>query len=97
MHLLTYAAAFLAAPLTAVAIPINNAAPAGSQVSRPLFARQMTAPPPCVRMDPPPTQEETEARFADFVEAFVGQSKNITKAFEYIVEDYIVRPYESAL
>jgi hypothetical protein len=35
-------------------------------------------------------QNETAARFAAFVEAFVGKSKNITKAFEYIAEDYIV-------
>ncbi|KAK4096957.1 hypothetical protein N658DRAFT_562110 [Parathielavia hyrcaniae] len=40
-------------------------------------------------MNPPPTQEETGARFAAFVEVFVGKSKNLPKAFEYIVADYI--------
>jgi hypothetical protein len=42
-------------------------------------------------MEPPPTQEETEARFNAFVEAFVGKSKKLATAFEYIAEDYIVR------
>lgn len=42
-------------------------------------------------MNPPPTQKQTDIRFQAFAEAFVGKSKNITKAFEYIVADYIVR------
>lgn len=90
MRPLALAVAFLAAPLAAVAIPTSNAAVAGVPSRSPLFARQRTAPPPCVRMNPPPTQEETNARFEAFVEAFVGRSKNITKAFEYIAADYIV-------
>lgn len=70
--------AFLAAPLAAVATPT-------------IWARHLKAPPPCVRMNPPPTQKQTDIRFQAFAEAFVGKSKNITKAFEYIVADYIVR------
>lgn len=81
--------ALLAAPLSAVAIPTSNAAVAG-KASTLMIARQQQAPPPCVRMDPPPSQEGTEARFNAFVEVFVGQSKNLYKAFEYIAADYIV-------
>lgn len=91
MRLRTCAVTLLAAPLAAVAIPTNNAAIAGVPTGL-LSSRQAGGPPPCVRMDPAPTQEETEARFEAFVEAFVGSSKNITKAFEYITEDYIVCP-----
>ncbi|KAK4223357.1 hypothetical protein QBC38DRAFT_373288 [Podospora fimiseda] len=55
-----------------------------------LLARQARRQPaPCVRQNPPPSQAELEVRFNDFVDAFVGRNKNITKAFEYIVEDYI--------
>jgi hypothetical protein len=41
-------------------------------------------------MNPAPSQNETDTRFEAFVQAFVGKSKNITKAFEYIAADYIV-------
>lgn len=47
-------------------------------------------PPPCVRQTPAPSQAQTEARFQDFVGAFIGPQKNITAAFEYITVDYIV-------
>ncbi|KAK0702421.1 hypothetical protein B0T21DRAFT_266549, partial [Apiosordaria backusii] len=46
-------------------------------------------PTPCVRQTPEPSQEETDARFAEFVEVFVGSKKNISRAFEFIVDDYI--------
>jgi hypothetical protein len=82
MHLLPCVVALLASPLSAVALPAGNVAVA---------PRQRQAPPPCVRMDPAPTQNETKARFNAFVEVFVGQSKNLYEAFEYIAEDYIVR------
>lgn len=81
MHLLTCVVALLAAPLSAVALPTSSVA---------VTSRQRQAPPPCVRMDPAPSQNETEARFNAFVEAFVGQSKNLYEAFTYIAEDYIV-------
>ncbi|AEO59472.1 hypothetical protein MYCTH_2307822 [Thermothelomyces thermophilus ATCC 42464] len=78
--LMSMLVAVLAAPLSVVAAPTGNI----------MAARQApVAPTPCVRQDPPPTQEETEARFNDFVEKFVGRSKSIAKAFEYIAEDYI--------
>ncbi|KAK4151655.1 hypothetical protein C8A00DRAFT_16974 [Chaetomidium leptoderma] len=85
MHLLTCVAALLAAPLSVAALPTSNAGEPTSLLS----ARQRRAPPPCVRMDPAPTEEETNARFAAFVEAFVGKSKSISKAFEHIAADYI--------
>ncbi|KAL2140934.1 hypothetical protein VTI28DRAFT_3031 [Corynascus sepedonium] len=79
--------AVLTAPLSAVAIPTGNL---GRSSNGQVAARQgPVAPTPCVRQDPPPTQEELEVRFNDFVEAFVGESKSIAKAFEYIAEDYI--------
>ena len=53
-------------------------------------ARQLQQPPPCVRQDPPPSVEETAFRAAEFAEAFIVE-KDITRAFEFIVEDYIVR------
>lgn len=80
--------AVLTAPLSAVAIPTGDL---GRSSNGQVAARQgPVAPTPCVRQDPPPTQEELEVRFNDFVEAFVGESKSIAKAFEYIAEDYIV-------
>jgi hypothetical protein len=88
MRFLTCVVALLAAPPAAVAIPTGNAAVAGQRSS--LFERQRTAPPPCVRANPAPSQEELDARFNAFVEVFVGKSKSIYKAFEYIAADYIV-------
>lgn len=49
----------------------------------------LTVPPPCVRASPPPSACQTEARFNEFADAFLVQ-KNITKAFTFIVSDYIV-------
>ncbi|KAL2162587.1 hypothetical protein VTH06DRAFT_7501 [Thermothelomyces fergusii] len=73
--------ALLAYPLSVLAAPSGNDR---------MAARQAPAPPrPCVRQDPAPSQEEIEARFDDFVDRFVGGSKSIAKAFEYIAEDYI--------
>ncbi|KAH6617651.1 hypothetical protein F5144DRAFT_624291 [Chaetomium tenue] len=67
MHLSTCLATLFSAPLLAVAIPTSS--PVTGEQTGLLVARQrQPAPPPCVRMDPPPTQEETEARFNAFVE-----------------------------
>lgn len=56
-----------------------------------LAARQaVVTPPPCVAMCPPPSQDETEARFDIFGQAFLVE-KNLTHAFEYISSTYIVR------
>lgn len=51
--------------------------------------RPLQQPPPCLREDPPPGATETEARFDTFANAFLV-TKNITEAFLYIAEDYIV-------
>ncbi|KAK4186728.1 hypothetical protein QBC35DRAFT_386473 [Podospora australis] len=84
MKFTTVAAFLTAAPLAAVALPTTN------EASGVIFDRQARRQPaPCVRQNPAPTQEELDARFASFVDAFVGKNKNITKAFEYIVSDYI--------
>lgn len=89
--------AVLSAPLAVAALPAaapeaNAVASAEQDVSSTLLeARQNRRPTPCVRKtDPAPTQEETDARFAEFVEVFVGSRKNISRAFEFIVDDYIV-------
>lgn len=61
-----------------------------STSSHALSERQArNAPPPCERADPEPTEEETKGRFDKFANAFIV-TKNITEAFEYIAEDYIV-------
>ncbi|KAH6842184.1 hypothetical protein B0I37DRAFT_447696 [Chaetomium sp. MPI-CAGE-AT-0009] len=88
MHFLTCLVTLVSAPLLAVAIPTSNLV-TGQQTSLLLARQRQPAPAPCVRMDPPPTQEETEARFNAFVEVFVGKSKSLAKAFEYIAADYI--------
>ncbi|EAU89753.1 hypothetical protein CC1G_07478 [Coprinopsis cinerea okayama7 len=66
-------------PLAAVAAPAPE-----------LEARQAVVKPrPCVRqLNPPPTAEETAARHAAFAQAFIYR-RNITAAFEFIVQDYI--------
>jgi len=50
----------------------------------------LPAPPPCVRTTPAPSECQTEARFNEFANAFIV-TKNITEAFTFIAEDYIVR------
>ena len=71
--------ALLLAPLGALAGPCT---------------RQLQQPPPCVRQDPPPSVEETAIRAEEFAQAFIVD-KDITRAFEFIVEDYIVRESSS--
>ncbi|KAK4142750.1 uncharacterized protein C8A04DRAFT_38121 [Dichotomopilus funicola] len=74
--------ALLVAPLTAVATRTR-------QLGYVAVRQANGAPTPCVRIDPPPSQEETVARFNAFVDAFVGPSKSLFEAFKYIAEDYI--------
>ncbi len=70
----------LLAPIGALAVPMDSL----------LTERQaLPQPPPCVRQSPPPDAAETEARFNKFANAFIV-TKNITEAFLYITEDYIV-------
>lgn len=44
----------------------------------------------CTRITPAPTAEETEARFNEFADQFLVK-KDVYKAFEYILPEYIVR------
>lgn len=75
----------LLAPLCAVAAPTSIDA---RELS--LSARQSPAKPkPCEPIVPTPTEEETEARHDKFAQAFIYK-KNITEAFEYISQGYIV-------
>lgn len=88
MRFLT-AFALLLAPLGALAAPsgTNVAVEAPSRV---LAARQgVVTPPPCEPFDPPPTEEETEARFDLFVDAFIREA-DLSEAFKYIGSVYIV-------
>jgi len=88
MRSLTWFTTLIAAPLAVLAVPADNTAV--SPLSKTIFARQgAAAPPPCKRMNPPPSEAETRARFAQFVQVFVGPKKNIFKAFEFIAADYI--------
>lgn len=43
----------------------------------------------CERITPAPTPEETEKRFNEFADLFLVQ-KDVYKAFEYILPEYIV-------
>ena len=82
----------LAAPLLALAVPgrVTTALDIANIANGGVDKRQAPPrPPPCQRADPPPTEEETSARFDKFVDAFVV-NKNISEAFTYIAEDYIV-------
>jgi hypothetical protein len=49
----------------------------------------LTEPPPCQPMSPPPDEAATKARFDQFAHAFLV-TKNITVAFTYISQGYIV-------
>jgi hypothetical protein len=72
--------------LTTIALPlVALAAPR-------LEARQaVVKPKPCVRqLSPAPTEEETKLRHDAFAQAFIYK-RNITAAFEFIAQDYIVR------
>ena len=62
-----------------------------SLLAAPLVEPRQGRPPkpkPCVRMSPAPDANATKARFDTFAEAFIYK-KNITKAFEFIAQDYI--------
>ncbi|SPO07035.1 uncharacterized protein DNG_09729 [Cephalotrichum gorgonifer] len=87
MRSLTVVAALLLSPF-ALAAP-SGTGTAVEAPSRVIAARQgIVTPEPCQRQDPPPTEEETEALFDQFVQAFITEA-DISEAFKYIVEDYI--------
>lgn len=68
--------AVVSAPLMALAAPI-------------LIERQGTSK-FCTRITPAPSAEETEKRFNEFADLFLVE-KDVYKAFEYILPEYIVR------
>ncbi|RDL35903.1 Uncharacterized protein BP5553_06515 [Venustampulla echinocandica] len=76
--------------LTALLAPLTIlAAPAPVENAAIISARQgAVKPKPCQPITPAPTEEETEARFDKFADAFIVK-KNITGAFEYINQAYI--------
>jgi hypothetical protein len=55
-----------------------------------ISARAPAKPRPCTPINPAPSEEQTRVRFNDFANAFIV-TKNITHAFEYISQGYIVR------
>ncbi|KAI1385163.1 uncharacterized protein F4822DRAFT_412207 [Hypoxylon trugodes] len=71
--------AVLLAPLGVIAAPPPKLHDAGSNV---------VIPPPCIAMDPPPSEDETQMRFGKFAYAFIIK-KNLTEAFEYVSSTYI--------
>src|SRR3989337_4577741 len=82
----TILASALLVPLGALAAPhaLDSAALEERQ-NRP------AKPTPCERISPDPTPEEYQARFDEFAKAFIYNPKNISRAFEFITQDYIVR------
>jgi hypothetical protein len=87
-----YASSFLVllASSTACLASVLVRARADEPPSRVIQARQaVVTPPPCVALSPPPSAEETEARFEIFGDAFIVE-KNLTRAFEYISSNYKV-------
>ena len=77
--------------LTALVAPFAIlAAPAPLEHTANIDARQSpTKPKPCQPMSPPPTANETSARHDKFAHEFLV-TKNITAAFEFINQGYIV-------
>jgi hypothetical protein len=71
----------LLAPLAAVASPVSSFALIGRA--------NPVKPKPCAALDPAPDANQTAVRFNDFANAFIV-TKNITHAFEYIAQNYIV-------
>ncbi|KAL7620094.1 hypothetical protein AAE478_010644 [Parahypoxylon ruwenzoriense] len=84
--------AVLLAPPGPVAAPVSTLAGSLYTLTPPTkvrHARQgVVTPPPCVALDPPPSEEETHAKFVNFADAFMVK-RNLTNAFEYISSLYI--------
>jgi hypothetical protein len=77
----------LLAPLATLAAPVSSDSAAVA------FAERQNRPPkpkPCVRMVPDPEPVVYKERFGQFAEAFIYK-KNVSRAFEFITQDYIVR------
>ncbi|KAI5859965.1 hypothetical protein GGS23DRAFT_599895 [Durotheca rogersii] len=84
--------AVLLAPFMAGAAPTPTRPGLGYAAVRPTTTHRakpsVVTPPPCVAMDPPPSEEETRARFDEFANAFLV-TRNLTNAFEYVSSVYI--------
>ena len=78
--------------LSAALLPLAVlAAPAAEQHLE--TRQQVVKPKACVRqLNPEPTPEETKLLHDKFAQAFIYK-RNITAAFEFISQDYIVRRY----
>lgn len=61
-----------------------------ASVSTTTSLQAVVTPLPCERVTPEPCELQTQERFNRFAYAFIYE-KNLTKAFEYIAVDYIVR------
>ncbi|KAH8842267.1 hypothetical protein MCOR27_002271 [Pyricularia oryzae] len=78
MHLITIVVAALTAGRLMWAMPTPESDP------EMLRARATF----CEKMNPPPSEEETATRFAEFADAFIFE-KDIDAAFSYIAPEYI--------
>jgi hypothetical protein len=86
MYFTTFLTTALLAPLGALAAPVSSSLDAIALEER---QTRPAKPKACVRITPDPTPEVYKERFTQFADAFIYK-KNITRAFEFIVEDYIV-------
>jgi hypothetical protein len=82
MRFTTLVLTALLAPLSVLAAPTADAKVIERQ-SRP------PKPKPCVRIVPDPEKAVYKERFDQFAEAFIYK-KNVSRAFEFITQDYIV-------
>lgn len=86
MHFTTLVVTALLAPLGTLAAPVTSDSGVVSLTER---QNRPPKPKPCVRMTPDPEPAVYKERFGQFAEAFI-YNKNISRAFEFIVQDYIV-------
>jgi hypothetical protein len=87
MHLTLYFTV-LAVPVATLAAPANTLSNTKDLVER---QTALVKPTPCIRNNST-SPHQTKKRSKAFAHAFI-YTQNITKAFTYIVSDYIVRPH----
>jgi hypothetical protein len=76
----------LLVPLGALAAPLSHDIDASALIAR---QSRPAKPKPCVRIVPDPEPAVYKERFNQFADAFIYK-KNISRAFEFITQDYIV-------
>ncbi|PSN74304.1 hypothetical protein BS50DRAFT_627642 [Corynespora cassiicola Philippines] len=81
-------ASALLAPVGILAAPTAGSIDGTSALALEQRQASPPRPEPCVRQTPEPCENITAARHAEFAQAFI-YDQNITKAFEFIAEDYI--------